>query len=252
VSAFAGGVSKALGASLPDPTDSGSVTQINMSLWGTGPVAADVNQGAVGDCYFLSSLAAFAGEKPAVLMASEVDMGDGTYTVQYMSGSTPTFVRVSSDMPAGGFGGYMFAHPGANQTSWAMVLEKAFAYFRTGANTYASTNSGWMSEVYSDLGVSSSNISLATAESTFFSTLANDLTNHEAVTFGTFSSAPNLVSSHAYTLVSVSTDGSGVHHYVVRNPWGVAGDGLEDGNGYATLTFAQMVANFQLGCQAIG
>jgi hypothetical protein len=80
--------------------------------------------------------------------------------------------------------------------------------------------------------------------------VAADLAGGKAVTLGTFNSPPNLVGNHAYTLVSVYTDSSGVTHYVVRNPWGTSGDTLENAQGYATLTFAQMVANFTLGCQA--
>jgi hypothetical protein len=56
------------------------------------------------------------------------------------------------------------------------------------------------------------------------------------------------VGDHAYTLVSAYLDGSGVAHYVVRNPWGVSGDSLENSQGYATLTYSQMVANFTDGC----
>ena len=70
--------------------------KVNASLFGTGPVAGDVNQGEIGDCYFLSSLAAFAGENPQKLVQSAVDMGDGTFTAQFMSNNKPTFVRVSN------------------------------------------------------------------------------------------------------------------------------------------------------------
>ena len=52
--------------------------------------------------------------------------------------------------------------------------------------------------------------------------------------------APNLVESHAYTLLSVSNVG-GVNHYIVRNPWGESGDSLENSQGIATLTYAQFV-----------
>jgi len=52
VASFAGGVTKAIGASLANPADSGATTTANLSLWGTGPSADDVNQGGVGDCLF--------------------------------------------------------------------------------------------------------------------------------------------------------------------------------------------------------
>jgi fibronectin type 3 domain-containing protein len=248
VASFAGGVSKAIGAALPNPTDAGTTAIDKASLFGTGPVAADVNQGEVGDCYFLASLAAFAGQDPQVLMQSAVDMGDGTYTVQFMSYSVPEYVRVSDAFSTGPFDGFMYAQPGPNGTIWAPVMEKAFAYFRDGANTYASINSGWMDEVYEDFGLSATDLYLNDYTSTsLYNLLSTDLSAGDPVTFGTGFGPPNLVGSHAYTLVSAYLDNNGVAHYVVRNPWGVSGDSLENSQGYATLTYSQLVANFTSG-----
>ncbi|MGD0460908.1 MAG: C2 family cysteine protease [Tepidisphaeraceae bacterium] len=249
VATFAGGVSKTLGAALANPKDAGATVKVSASLFGAGPVAGDVNQGEVGDCYFLSSLAAFAGHDPNLLVQSAVDMGDGTYVVQFMSNNQPVFVRVSNAFSTGPFGGFMFAHPGSDGTIWAMVMEKAFCDFRTGANTYASINGGWMGDIYTDLGVSSTNFFTSSyTVTTLFNLLSADLAGGDAVTLATSQSPPNLVGDHAYTLVSVTKDSAGVAHYVVRNPWGVAGDAIENSQGYATLTFAQMVANFVDGC----
>jgi hypothetical protein len=223
---------------------------VTASLFGTGPVAGDVNQGEAGDCYFLSTLAGFAGQNPNVLVNSAVDMGDGTYVVQFMKGNTPTYVRVNNSFSAGPFEGLEYAHPGASGDIWAMVMEKAFAYFRTGKNTYASINSGWMGEVYSDLGVSNSSFAATSyTDSSFFSMVSTDLTDGLPVTLGTSNSPPNLVGDHAYTLVSAYVS-NGVNEYMVRNPWGVQGDAVENAQGYATLTFAQIKANFVDGCQA--
>jgi hypothetical protein len=250
VGALAGNVSKATGASLPNPTDAGTTFKLNASLWGNGPAAGDVNQGGVGDCYFLASLAAFAGVKPAVLTESAVDLGDGTYVVRFMQQGTPVDVRVSNDISSGNYWGYQFARPGASGAVWALVMEKAYAFFRYGTNTYASISGGWMGDVYSDLGVGSISFGLQTSESAFYSMVSNDLLSGRAVTFGTNSFAPVLVGGHAYTLVSASMDSGGVTHYVVRNPWGVAGDARENSAGYASLTFAEMQTNFMAGVQA--
>jgi hypothetical protein len=248
VSSFAGNVSKALGASLSNPTDAGTTMDVNLSLFASGPVAGDVNQGYVGDCYFLASLAAFANQKPSLITESAVDMGDGTFAVRFNN----TYVRVSNQLSVGGYGGYAYAHPGANNTIWAMVMEKAFCYFRNGANSYSSIWSGLMSEAYSDFGVSSSNVFAGSyTETAFYNLMASDLAAGKAVTFATSSTAPDLVTSHAYTLVGAYTDASGATHYVVRNPWGMSGDALEDGGGYATLTFAQLKANFSMTTQAL-
>jgi len=130
-----------------------------------------------------------------------------------------------------------------------MVMEKAFCYFRTGANTYASIDSGWMGEVYADLGFESNNFFTGDyTASSLYSLLSADISAGDAVTLGTPQYAPNLVGDHAYTLVSVSLNASGVAQYVVRNPWGVSGDSLENSQGYATLTYSEMVGNFTDGC----
>jgi calpain family cysteine protease/fibronectin type III domain protein len=252
VASFAGGVSKAIGAALANPTDSGTTITVNASLFGTGPQITDVNQGEAGDCYFLSSLAAFAQQDPQLLVQSAVDMGDGTFTVQFIYNNTPEFVRVSNQFAAGPFDGLAYAHPGASGSIWAMVFEKAFAYFRTGANTYASINGGWMGEAYTDLGVNSTEFfpTIDTASS-LYSMISTDLADGDEVTLATSSDAPNLVSDHAYTVVSAYTDSSGVTHYIVRNPWGVSGDSLENSAGYATLTFAQLAANLVAGCVSV-
>jgi fibronectin type 3 domain-containing protein len=251
VASFLGGVGKGLGLSLANPTDAGPTTVVNRSLWGTGPVAADVNQGSLGDCYFLSTLAAFAGVKPAALQESAVDLGDGTFAVQFFRQGVANFVRVSDAFPTGGFGGFAFAHPGANNTIWAMVMEKAFAEFRTGANTYSSISGGWMGEVYNDLNTANASFTMSTqSETAFYNMVSAGLSSGKPVTVGT-SDTTALVKSHAYTLVSASKDSNGVTHYVVRNPWGTAGDVLENTAGYATLTFAQMVADFGAGCIAV-
>jgi hypothetical protein len=252
VSSFAGGVSKAQGASLVDPSDAGTVKNVNLSLFGTGPVIGDVNQGSVGDCYFMASLAAFADVKPSVLVDSAVDMGDGTYVVQFMNGNTPTYVRVNNAFSTGGFsGGFQYAFPGSNDTIWAAVFEKAFCYFRTGANTYASISGGWMSEVFSDLGVNNNSFAPSSYNaSTFYTMVSTDLASGDAVTLATPNSPPNLVGDHAYGLLSASMV-NGVPMFVVRNPWGVSGDSLENGQGQATLTFAQLAANFEDGTQAV-
>lgn len=249
VSSFAGGVTKAVGASLAVPKDSGTTFRASGSLFSTGPSPDDINQGSVGDCYFLASLSAFADTNPAVVQESAVDLGDGTYVVRYMNKTTPVYVRVSNEVPAGGFAGYKFAHPGSSGALWGVIMEKAYAYYRKGANTYSSISAGWMGEVYTALGVKSTTVGLAVSEMNFYQSISSALSGGFAVTFGTKSAPPQLVGGHAYTVIGVSIE-EGVTHYVVRNPWGMKGTGFEDSHGYSSLTFAQMQQNFTAGAIA--
>ena len=64
----------------------------------------------------------------------------GTGAVLSVFGSFP--IEPANAISSGGFGGMKFAHPGSSGAMWAPVMEKAFTFFRTGANTYASISSG--------------------------------------------------------------------------------------------------------------
>lgn len=251
IGSLAGGVSKAAGAALANPSDSGATRDAGASLWGSGPSVADVNQGAVGDCYFLATLGAFAVSSPGFIADRAVDLGDGTYIVQFNQGVNPVFVRVSDDIPTTNGTSYRFARPGASGSVWVPIMEKAFAYFRTGANTYSSISGGWMGDVFTAFGVASSSIGASNAsETALFSFVSTALASGKGVTFGTTVSSPTLVGGHAYTVTAVRRDASGQAIYTVRNPWGVSGTSAEDSSGYAELTYAQMRSNFTAGVRA--
>jgi hypothetical protein len=244
VASFAGGTSKALGAALANPKDAKTTSAVtNRSLFGTGPVIGDANQGAVGDCWFISSMASMASQKPSVVQESAVDMGDGTYAVEFYRNGTPSFIRVSNQFTVGKNNTFYYAKPGANNTIWALVMEKALCYFRSGKNTYNSTSGGFANEGLSYFNVNSTTSNPASfTQASLYAAISYDLSHGLPVQFGT-TNPPNLVSDHEYTIVSCYTDATGATYYVVRNPWGVSGDSLENSLGYATLTYAQLIAN---------
>ena len=103
-----------------------------------------------------------------------------------------------------------------------------------------------MSEVYADLGARPTDFMPGGFSDTqLFNMLSTDLKEGSPVTLNT-ECAPDLVSTHAYTLICV-TKVNGINEYAVRNPWGVSGSNLENSQGIATLTYAQLVANFAFG-----
>jgi hypothetical protein len=252
VASFVGGVSKAQGASLPNPTDVRSTVTLNQSLLGTGVAAADANQGQVGDCYFISTLSSLAHTSPSIITNSVVDMGDGTYTVQFFSAGKAQYYRVNNQFATAGAGltNLYYANGGSSGKIWISVFEKAFAHFRRGANTYASLNGGYFNEVNDALGVKSTNFNPAAAsDANLYTMLASKLSTGKAVEFATSNTSPNLVRSHGYSLLSVSKV-NGVNTYTVRNPWGASGNALESRTGIANLTYAQLTANFAGGTMA--
>ena len=133
VSSFMDGVSKATFASLPNPTDTASSTiSPNLSLFGAGPTDNDVNQGSITDSFLMAPLAALAKAEPIMIRNSVVDMGDGTYAVQFFGSSgKPEFVRVSDVFGAGSHDGYFGASiPARSILSGNLVMEKALCLLR--------------------------------------------------------------------------------------------------------------------------
>ena len=85
-----------------------------------------------------------------------VDLGDGTYAVQFERGSATVYVRVDADLPTWHGGTTLvYADLGAQDSMWVAVMEKAFAYFRTGVADYAELDGGWMAEASTALGLGS-------------------------------------------------------------------------------------------------
>lgn len=252
VSSFWGGVSTQLqGQNLSDPAGTGATTRIaNASFWGTGPTVSDINQGQVSDCFFLGSVQTLANNNPSALRQMAVDLGDGTYAVQFKRGGATTYVRVDGDLPSNGYyaNGLMYEHPGASGDIWAAVMEKAYAEYRTGAWNYSSLNNGYFGSVFSDLGVGYSAFGSGGAN---FNNIVNALNSGKGVTIGTNSGivggAP-LIGYHTYTVTSAWNSG-GTQYVQLRNPWGYDGTGNDGNSGDAlvTMTLGQLNQNLQAG-----
>ena len=237
------------GSNLVDPASGGAGwTRLAASLWGLGAVQQDVNQGQSGDCYLMTDLQSLARLQPARLQQMAVDLGDGTYAVQFYRNGSPVFVRVDGDLPTAPWGGLFYAHPGASGNEWSEIMEKAYAYLRSGANSYASLDNGYMTAVYSDLGVGSTSIILPSDQNSFMATVNTQLAANKPVdvlTHGTILNSAPLVSSHCYTVISATKDGNGTVWLTLRNPWGFDGFNVDSDptDGFVTVSYAALYAN---------
>ncbi|MGN6366946.1 MAG: C2 family cysteine protease [Phycisphaerae bacterium] len=237
------------GANLVDPAAGGNGwTRLTGSFWGMGPTQQDINQGQASDCYFLTDLQSLARLQPARLQQMAVDLGDGTYAVRFMRNGSPVYVRVDGDLPTASWGGLYYSHPGASGDQWVSIMEKAYAYLRTGANSYASLDYGYMTNVYADLGVSSYSMILGADGNSFYTSVNQslsakqpvDVLTHNSVVYG----AP-LVVSHCYAVIGVSKDAAGAVWVTLRNPWGVDGFNVDSNpnDGFVTVSYAALYAN---------
>ncbi len=243
---------------LPDPTLSGYATGYqNFSKYPLfskyGPRADDVFQGSIGDCYLLASLGSVANTNAQLLRERVVDLGDGTYAVQFTSGSTTTYVRVDGDLPTASWG-LAYAKLGRQGSLWVAIIEKAYAFFRNNSGSYASLESGFMGDVYTHMGLANSSLFSTTSTASLMQRIQTDLAAGKAVTFGTKADVGALpvTGGHAYMVDSVVTNSAGtVTHLRLRNPWGTddtAGHGADDG--YILITAAQASAAFWFMCSA--
>jgi Ca2+-binding RTX toxin-like protein len=268
VSGFYNGASRELwGQNIPDPTDAGHTTNFASDplFSSSGPSPDDIRQGIVGDCYFLATLSATAKTDAIRIRQSVVDLGDGTYAVQFWANGSPRFMRVDADLSTSS--GYLvYASLGQQNSLWVPIMEKAFTYFRKGLNTYASISSGWMNEVFTDLNapvVTTQWSGSWSSAGALLNYIQGELNASKAVTVGTpgtITAGCPCVASHAYMVDHVNY----IHVYRVptafspggmisipvsvtlRNPWGDNyGTGASDPtSAYVTISAADAFKNF--------
>jgi hypothetical protein len=130
---------------------------------GGGPSYLDVQQGQVGDCWLLGSLAEVAARAPQDITSmftydgTTVENGAtvGVYSVRFFeSNGSAVHVVVDTELPSGGS---YYAHIGnalGTQVLWVALAEKAYvvasSYGYVGAaqtyqNSYSAINGGWPS-----------------------------------------------------------------------------------------------------------
>lgn len=212
----------------------------------TGPALTDIRQGALGDCWMLAGLGAIANDNLHALQQNIVDFDDGTYGVRLGN----SFYRVDDDLQVQSSTSTtpVLAALGAQNSMWVAIAEKAYAYYRTGANSYASLQGGFSIEVNRAFGAASSGQKYFNTYSSV-TAMANDIYNHwnnyQATTVG-FDSVPAgvpLVSGHQYAVAWVTLDTYGaVSSITLYNPWSTDGGGNKDGSddGFVTVTPAQI------------
>src|SRR5262249_6509941 len=246
VAGFANGADRTLdGDSIADPTDGMYYKNFsNHPLFGVGgPNVDDIDQNARSDCWMLASLGTVANDNPNDIRGMVADFGDGTYGVR-LGGS---FYRVDADLPTTGLysttpSNAGFGHDGS---MWVAVVEKAYASYRTGANTYASLDYGDPADALRAYNLGSVGETHYAAGSNA-TTVANEVYNHwnayQACTIctGSNTGSSGLVANHCYSVTAVYRDAYGnVTGIQLRNPWGPDNTG---GNPYVYLTPSQLAS----------
>lgn len=96
------------------------------------PSMEDINQGGVGDCWFLAAMGAELKHNPNFVQQHLRNNGNGTYTVTLYQDGKPVQVTVDGSVPTDNNGnGMPFVHGdpnwGTGGPTWPAIYEKAFA-----------------------------------------------------------------------------------------------------------------------------
>lgn len=199
----------------------------------------DALQGQVGDCYFISALAAVAWSRPEALARALTVNRDGTYTVTFHQRrpgeARPTPIQVTVDGTfAQQHGRLEYAAARETRELWPLIFEKAYAAWKGGYDAIEG-------------GMAATALEALTGTTPDFFPVASDLDARqlwarlEAACAGTGAvvalskawepSERGIVADHAYTVLGVE-ERNGERLVTLRNPWGErepGHDGRDDG-----------------------
>lgn len=191
----------------------------------------DINQWQIADCYFLAPLMTIADTNPSYiktnLLQPEIDTNGnivvGKYVVFFTQtiNNIATWVRVHVNSQIDN----IQAHAGPDGDIWVALIEKAFAYFRTGADLFHSLDYGSPYASFQTLGLTATFFSV-TQPALNINTTLQALQSGQCLTLCT-GEAPvqGMVADHCYGFRSITnqpTNGT----VLVRNPWGSSGGTL--------------------------
>ena len=218
----------------------------------SGPSEHDIDQNGAADCYLMAALSSVARAAPERITRRVVDLGDGTFAVHFQRSGGHVYVRVDADLPVGPDGKPYYAGLGRDGSLWAAVVEKAWAFFRRGQGTYASTEYGRSKEAYDALGVADVRYEddwrAFGSAAGMLGAIDGLLARENAVSFWTQKTLPadsELRVNHVLMVVRVVRNAAGVPvSLVLRDPYKTDRPGYADGadDGYLTVSAAEAAA----------
>jgi hypothetical protein len=240
-----------LGTDMPS-TDLTAVGQTNQSVTykavteplftssnDTAPSTSNINQGYLGDCYFLSAIGEIALQDPTTIENMITENSNGTYSVEFQINGKADYVTVNNELPEMSNGrdlypGTTLLFENGNGSLWAPLVEKAFAQLDEQSGV-ATGELGVNGDAYEDIAggwwqglteVTGQSVTSYSPSSSILSTLQTAFSSHEDVIMGTGGgsnpSGSNLVDGHMYMVTAVNAAAGTVS---LLNPWGTSGAG---------------------------
>ena len=222
------------------------------SLFGSGIRYTDIQQGQIGDCYFLASLATTAAQKPQTIQSMFKDNGDGTFTVRFFRNGASEYVTVDRYLPVDSAGRLICDGMGRsvrdnNQNLWAQLAEKAYAQINesgwlnrptgtNGRNSYDAISGGWGNVAIAQI----TGLRTAFDNSLNFNTLVNSVNSGKMVVLHSMVQPREslIVSNHAYALIGYN---AATQRFTLFNPWGTVNS---RDRGFLYSPWGALITNF--------
>jgi hypothetical protein len=204
-----------------------------------GPQLTDVNQGQLGDCWFLAAAAETALLDPSLIKKLIISDGNGIYSVEFQVNGKADYVTVNSELPTytgniGQWDGSQMEFANSTTSLWVELLEKGLAQlaeqgvttgvqFGSGSDQYYELNAGNGEGVTLLTGQACNGYSLAGESGAALTKLLGQmhtaLAAGDDVMLGTsgLSVGGNLVADHMFAVTAVNASTGMVTLY---NPWG--------------------------------
>jgi hypothetical protein len=247
----------ALGQSNMNPT----YQPTTLPLYGASgsPSYKDVNQGYVGDCYFVAALGETALQDPSKIESMISSNGNGTYSVDFNINGAADYVTVNDELPTMASASYPngsnleFAN---GSVAWVGLIEKAYAELNeqtnvphggelnTAGNAYEDIAGGNQDGLIEITGQSVDTYTPTSAMSaaalkTLATTLGADFSaGGELLVATPGNSTGNLVSSHMFEVIGVN---AATGTLTLQNPWNTANSDASIAMTF-TETLAQLAA----------
>lgn len=251
---------------IPDPTikllEASLETKVRkFELYGTGGVNGikpeDIRQGTTNDCYYLSALASVAFQRPGDIAKMITASEDGRYyTVKFPGAKYPVTVSKPTEAELANY-----SQKGSGGSTWAPVLEKAYAAYINKESGFAYKDSR---DAIDGGGLLSTGINIVTGHSTDTDILAltkdstirnkirETLNDKRIITLSSFlkgSREKEIDKNHVYSVLSFDPKNDTV---TIKNPYGKGNeakglkykDGKDDG--IYTITIAELNKYFSL------
>lgn len=203
-------------------------------LFVDGASVMDINQGGLGDCWFLAGLGAVANGDPDFIREHIAANPNGTYTVTLYRDGEPVPVTVTADLP---FNGSQLIYAGSTDKSgsselWVALYEKAFAQYNNG---YGHIEGGFGTQ--SMPAITGQDADMKWSEITSLGHMSRLTQEGHVITLGSkldgafwndddfIGDNNEVVSQHEYIVKSIDMDANPPTVTIV-NPWGADGAGV--------------------------